>query len=180
MAYIAFGNISQGYLEMELKQIIQSITLILFIVSAYYIKESEKCPCPDADASRRNYILYFSYFEIAYLTMGLLLGNLFFQACLSFPVLFIIPLFGLFGGLVWAMYTIQHVNSMKKCRCPDSIAQETTYALAIIRIVAWVILILSILYILSLYISFDEKERKLFLSAFTKAFMQKFKNSAKN
>jgi hypothetical protein len=165
---------------MDLKSVTQFITLILFIVSAYYIKESEKCPCPDADASRRNYILYFSYFEIAYLTIGLLLGNLFFKACLSFPVLFIIPLFALIGGLVWAIYTIQHVNSMKKCKCPDSIAQETTYALAIIRMIAWGILILSILYILSLYLSFDEKERKLFISAFTKAFMKKIKNNAKN
>ena len=165
---------------MDLRLVTQCITLILFIVSAYYIKESEKCPCPDADASRRNYILYFSYFEIAYLTIGLLLGNLFFKACLSFPVLFIIPLFALIGGLVWAIYTIQHVNSMKKCKCPDSIAQETTYALAIIRMIAWGILILSILYILSLYLSFDEKERKLFISAFTKAFMRKIKNNAKN
>jgi len=165
---------------MDLRLVTQFITLILFLVSAYYIKESEKCPCPDADASRRNYILYFSYFEIAYLTIGLLLGNLFFKACLSFPVLFIIPLFALIGGLVWAIYTIQHVNSMKKCKCPDSIAQETTYALAIIRMIAWGILILSILYILSLYLSFDEKERRLFLSAFTKAFMKKIKNNAKN
>jgi hypothetical protein len=165
---------------MDLRLVTQFITLILFIVSAYYIKESEKCPCPDADASRRNYILYFSYFEIAYLTIGLLLGNLFFKACLSFPVLFIIPLFALIGGLVWAIYTIQHVNSMKKCKCPDSIAQETTYALAIIRMIAWGILILSILYILSLYLSFDEKERMLFLSGFTKAFMKKIKNNAKN
>jgi len=165
---------------MDLRLVTQSITLILFIVSAYYIKESEKCPCPDADASRRNYILYFSYFEIVYLTMGLLLGNLFFKACLSFPVLFIIPLFALIGGLVWAIYTIQHVNSMKKCKCPDSIAQETTYALAIIRMIAWIVLVLIILHTAYLYVSFDEKERKLFTSAFTKAFMQRFKNNAKN
>jgi Ni,Fe-hydrogenase I cytochrome b subunit len=165
---------------MDLKLVTQFITLILFIVSAYYIKESEKCPCPDADASRRNYILYFSYFEIAHLTIGLLLGNLFFKACLSFPVLFIIPTFALFGGLVWAIYTIQHVNSMKKCKCPDSIAQETTYALAIIRMIAWAILILLILYIVYLYLSFNEKDRKLFLSAFTKGFTQKIKNNAKN
>ena len=165
---------------MELKQIIQSISLILFVVCAYYIKKSEACPCPDADASRRQYILYFSYFEIAHLSLVLLLGNLFIQGGVSYPVLFIIPLFAMIGGLVWAIFTLQHVNAMRKCKCPDSIAQEFTYGFAIIRIVAWIVLTLSIVYIGVEYMSFDEKERKLFISAFTKAFMQRIKNNAKN
>ena len=165
---------------MELKQIIQVISLILFVVCAYYIKKSEACPCPDADASRRQYILYFSYFEIAHLSLVLLLGNLFIQGGVSYPVLFIIPLFAMIGGLVWAIFTLQHVNAMRKCKCPDSIAQEFTYGFAIIRIVAWIVLTLSIVYIGVEYMSFDEKERKLFISAFTKAFMQRIKNNAKN
>ena len=165
---------------MELKQIIQVISLILFVVCAYYIKKSEACPCPDADASRRQYILYFSYFEIAHLSLVLLLGNLFIQGGVSYPVLFIIPLFAMIGGLVWAIFTILHVNAMRKCKCPDSIAQEFTYGFAIIRIVAWIVLTLSIVYIGVEYMSFDEKERKLFISAFTKAFMQRIKNNGKN
>jgi len=165
---------------MESKKIINFITLILFIVCAYYIKKSEACPCPDADASRRNYILYFSYFSIAHLIVVLSLGNLFFQACASFPVLFIIPLFAFIGGLVWAIFTLQHVNAMKKCKCPESQIQELIYAFAIIRIVAWMILTLGIAYIGTLYMSYSDTERKLFISAFTKAFMQRFKNNAKN
>lgn len=165
---------------MELKQSIHFITLILFIVSAYYIKESEKCPCPDADASRRQYILYFSYFEIAHLTLSLLLGKLFFQASSSFPVLYIIPLFAMIGGLVWAIFTILHVNAMRKCKCPDSIAQEFTYGFAIIRIVAWIVLTLSIVYIGVEYMSFNDEGRRAFINAFSKAFMKKIKNSAKN
>lgn len=165
---------------MDFKPIIQFIMLILFIVSAYYIKESEKCPCPEADASRRQYMLYFSYFEIAYLSTALLLGKSFMGAFISFPVLFIIPLFSLIGGLVWAIYTIRHVNAMKKCRCPDSIAQETTYGLAILRIIGWAILTLLILYIAYFYISLNNEDRKIFLTGFSKAFKQKIKNSAKN
>ncbi len=163
---------------MDLKQGIHVVSLVLFIVCAYYIKKSEECPCPDADASRRQYILYFSYFSIAHLSVVLLLGNLFFQACASFPVLFIIPLFALIGGLVWAIFTLQHVNAMKKCKCPDSVAQEVTYGFAIIRIISWVILTLSIVYIGSLYISFNEKERNNFKKAFVKAFNKKLQ--AKN
>lgn len=165
---------------MELKHYIQFITLILFIVCAYYIKKSEACPCPDADASRRQYILYFSYFSIAHLSLMLLLGNLFIQASLSYPVLFIIPLFATIGGLIWAIFTIMHVNAMRKCKCPDSIAQEFTYGFAIIRIVAWMVLTLLLLYIGLDYMSFSEKERKTFSEAFTKAFNKKIKNSAKN
>jgi cytochrome bd-type quinol oxidase subunit 2 len=150
--------------------VIQFISLILFTVCAYYIKKSEACPCPDADASKRQYILYFSYFSIAHLIVMLSVGNLFIQACLSFPVLFIIPLFALIGGLVWAIFTLQHVYAMRKCRCPDSIAQEFTYGFAIIRIVAWMILTLSLGYIGYLYASFSNSERKEFKKAFMIAF----------
>lgn len=165
---------------MELKQYIQFISLILFIVCAYYIKKSEACPCPDADASRRQYILYFSYFSIAHLSVMLLLGNLFIQACASFPVLYILPLFAVIGGLVWAIFTIQHVNSMKKCNCPDSIAQEFSYGFAIIRIVAWMVFTLLLVFIGLEYMSFNDEGRRAFIKAFSKAFIQKFKNSAKN
>lgn len=155
---------------MDQRQIIHFISFILFIVCAYYIKKSEACPCPDADASRRKYILYFSYFSIAYLTLSLLLGNLFIQACISFPVLFIIPIFSVIGGLVWAIFTLQHVYAMRKCKCPDSIAQEVTYGFAIIRIIAWMVLTLLLVYIGSLYISFNDKERNNFKKAFINAF----------
>jgi hypothetical protein len=162
---------------MDLKYSIQVITLILFIVSAYYIKKSEACPCPDADASRRNYILYFSYFNIVYSSVILLVGNLFIAACVSFPVLYIIPLFALIGGLVWAIFTIQHVNAMKKCKCPESIAQEFTYGLAIIRIVAWMVLTLSVVYFGTLYMSYSDTERNEFKKAFIKAYNKKVKTS---
>jgi cbb3-type cytochrome oxidase subunit 3 len=163
---------------MELKQGIHVVSLVLFIVCAYYIKKSEACPCPDADASRRQYILYFSYFSIAHLSIVLLLGNLFFQVCVSYPVLYIIPLFAMIGGLVWAIFTLQHVNAMKKCKCPDSVAQEVTYGFAIIRIIAWMVLTLLLVYIGSLYISFNEKERNNFKKAFINAFNKRLQ--AKN
>ena len=163
---------------MNLDQVIQFITLILFVVCAYYIKKSETCPCPDADASRRQYILYFSYFSIAHLIVVLSLGNLFVQACVSFPVLFIIPLFAFIGGLVWAIFTLQHVNAMRKCKCPDSIAQEFTYGFAIIRIVAWMILTLSLGYIGYLYASFSNSERKEFKKAFMIAFNKKINQTS--
>ena len=165
---------------MTLQKSIQVITLILFVVCAYYIKKSEACPCPDADASRRQYILYFSYFSIAHLSVLLLLGNLFVQACVSYPVLFIIPLFAMFGGLVWAIFTLQHVNAMKKCKCPDSVAQEFTYGFAIIRLIAWMVIILSLVYFGSMYMSYSEKERNDFNKAFVKAFNKRIKNDAKN
>jgi len=165
--------ISLYHIEMNLDQVIQFITLLLFVVCAYYIKKSEACPCPDADATRREYILYFSYFSIAHLIVVLSIGNLFFQACVSFPVLFIIPLFAFIGGLVWAIFTLQHVNAMRKCKCPDSVAQEFTYGFAIIRIVAWMILTLSLGYIGYLYASFSNSERKEFKKAFIIAFNKK-------
>jgi hypothetical protein len=165
---------------MDQKQIIHFISLILFIVCAYYIKKSEACPCPDADASRRQYILYFSYFSIAHLTLVLLLGNLFIQACVSFPVLFIIPLFALIGGLVWAIFTLQHVHAMRKCKCPDSVAQEITYVFAIIRILVWMILISMILYIAFLYKSFSDEERRAFSAGFINGFKKQFKKQGKN
>jgi len=166
--------ISLYHIEMNLDQVIQFITLILFVVCAYYIKKSEACPCPDADASRREYILYFSYFSIAHLIVVLTVGNLFFQACTSFPVLFIIPLFAFIGGLVWAIFTLQHVNAMRKCKCPDSIAQEFTYGFAIIRIVAWMVLTLGIVYAGVKYASFSEEDRKIFAKEFTKAFTKAY------
>jgi cbb3-type cytochrome oxidase subunit 3 len=62
---------------------------------------------------------------------------------------------------------------MRKCRCPDSIAQEFTYGFAIIRIVAWMILTLSLGYIGYLYASFSNSERKEFKKAFIIAFNKK-------
>jgi hypothetical protein len=59
---------------------------------------------------------------------------------------------------------------MKKCKCPDSVAQEVTYGFAIIRIIAWMVLTLLLVYIGSLYISFNDKERNNFKKAFINAF----------
>jgi len=160
--------------------IIQFISLILFAVSAYYIKKSESCPCPDADASRRNYLLYFSYFEIVYLSVKLALGSTFALLLLSFPVLYILPLFAVIGGIVWAIFTIQHVNAMKKCKCPDSIAQEFTYGFAILRLIAWIVLMLLLGNIVLMYTSMSEKDRKEFMIEFKKGYIQRLKNQSKN
>jgi len=172
--------ISLYHIEMNLDQVIQFITLLLFVVCAYYIKKSEACPCPDADASRRKYILYFAYFEIVYFSLKLALGAAFTSLLLSFPVLFILPLFALIGGLVWSLFTIQHVNAMKKCKCPDSIAQEFTYGFAIIRLVAFMVIILLLGNIALMYASMSEKERKGFVSSVMNKYMQRLKNQSKN
>jgi len=153
---------------------IDLINLILFAVSAYYITKSEACPCPDADASKRKYILYFCYFEIIYLTLSVVLGKSLNLLLLLFPVLFIIPLFAVIviGGLVWCIFTIQYVNSMKKCKCPDSIVQETTYANAILRLIAIVILMLGTAFIGFRYISMSGNERKLFKNSLKKGYIK--------
>jgi hypothetical protein len=165
---------------MDYKYVIQVLSLILFGVSAYYIKKSEACPCPDADASKRKYILYFAYFEIVYFSLKLALGAAFTSLLLSFPVLFILPLFALIGGLVWSFFTIQHVNAMKKCKCPDSIAEEFTYGFAIIRLVAFMVGILLLANVFLIYNSMNEKERKDFAIGFKKGFIQRLKNQSKN
>jgi hypothetical protein len=165
---------------MDYKYIIQLVSLILFAVSAYYIKKSESCPCPDADASRRNYLLYFSYFEIVYLSAKLALGSTFALLLLSYPVLYILPLFAVIGGLVWSFFTIQHVNAMKKCKCPESQVQELTYAFAILRLVAAGIVILLLGNIVLMYTSMSEKDRKEFMIGFKKGYIQRLKNQSKN
>jgi len=151
---------------------IDLINLILFAVSAYYITKSEACPCPDANASKRKYILYFCYFEIIYLTLCVVLGKSLNLLLLLFPVLFIIPLFAVIGGLVWCIFTIQYVNSMKKCKCPDSIVQETTYANAILRLIAIVILMLGTAFIGFRYSSMSGNERKLFKNSIKKGYIK--------
>ena len=165
---------------MNYQLIMNSINLILFIVSAYYIKKSEACPCPDADASRRQYILYFSYFTIVFLSVRLVLGATFASLLLSFPVLYIIPIFSVVGGIVWSIFTFQHVNTMKKCKCPKSQVEEITYTFAILRIIATIVFILLLGDIILRYTSMSEQDRKGFIIGFKKAFIQRLKNQSKN
>lgn len=165
---------------MNYQSIISIINLILFIVSAYYIKKSESCPCPDADASRRNYLLYFSYFEIIFLSVRLALGATFSLLLLSFPVLHIIPIFAVVGGIVWSIFTIQHVNAMKKCKCPKSQVEELTQAFAILRLIAGGVLILLVGDIILRYTSMNDQGRKEYMIGFKKAFIQRLKKQSKN
>jgi large-conductance mechanosensitive channel len=115
-----------------------------------------------------------------YFSLKLALGAAFTSLLLSFPVLFILPLFALIGGLVWSFFTIQHVNAMKKCKCPDSIAEEFTYGFAIIRLVAFMVGILLLANVFLIYNSMNEKERKDFAIGFKKGFIQRLKNQSKN
>ena len=78
------------------------------------------------------------------------------------------------GVLVWAIFTIQHVNAMKKCKCPESIAQKITYGFAIIELIAWAILTLQIMFIVYIYSTMVDKERKSFRNAFTREFTKEF------
>jgi hypothetical protein len=105
-----------------------------------------------------------------------LLGGSFIALCLSFPVLCILPLFAFIGGIVWAIFTIQYTNAMKKCKCPDSTAQEIMRIYAIIRILGGILIVLLLGNVLIDLSSLNEGDRKKVISSVIKKLKQRAKN----
>jgi hypothetical protein len=159
--------------------IIRIIVICLFATCAYYIKKSEECECVEIDKSRSKFILYFSYFQIIYLTLTIILGNSVGPIFLSYPALSIIPLFSMVGILVWAIFTIIHVNSMRKCKCKETHVQEIVYGFAIVEIFSWILITIALGNLGYTYFNLSNKERGLFDNSFRKSFKKSYENKLK-
>lgn len=136
--------ISCGTTVEMIDRIVPLIMSAMFAGSVYYIKKTESCPCTDVDISRRNYLLGASYFMTIYQGLLAIVG-----INTLVPLIFRYPYMGIAWilivnvcMLVWCIFTIQYVRQLKKCKCPDSIAEEVTYGLAITELISWVILVL--------------------------------------
>lgn len=91
-------------------------------------------------------MLGFSYYAIAYYIVVLIGGKPFINLLLTKPILFIIPLFTFFGTVAWSILTVMYVRRQKACKCPDSVAEEIAYGLAITELVSFGIVVLAIGY----------------------------------
>ena len=145
-----------------MQQVFNFINLCLFSSCVYYIKKTEACPCPEVEKSKRQYILLFSYFMILYMGIALLFGKSFINFLLRFPVLFILALSVTFGILVWAIFTLQHIAVLRKCKCPESIVEDMLKIYATIELIINSIAILLVGMGIYQYTISTADERKLF------------------
>ena len=129
-----------------LENILPLLLLPLFSVAAYYIKQSATCACSTVSPSEYSFMLGFSYYMIAYYIVVLICGKSFINLILTKQFLFIIPLFSFFGTVAWSILTVMYVRRQKACKCPDSVAEEIAYGLAITELVSFGIIVLAITY----------------------------------
>lgn len=127
--------------------IINAMLVVLFGVSAHFIKKTEACPCSEVDVSRREYILLFSLFEVVYLSSGLILGKSLAGLFLSYPILFMFPILSFIGIIFWSVFTIQYIDALKKCKCPEYMEEEILYYFAVLESILWCVVFLIIIYL---------------------------------
>jgi len=158
-----------------LQQVLNFINLCLFVSCVYFIKKTEACPCPEVEKSKRQYILLFSYFMILYLGIALLFGKSLINFLLRFPVLFIPVLSVVVGIFIWAIFTLQHIAALRKCKCPESIVEDMLKIYAIIELIINSIMILFLGMGIYQYNVSTANEKKLFRNIVTSSMKNAYK-----
>ena len=158
-----------------IQQVFNFINLCLFLSCAYYIKKTEACPCPEVEKSKRQYILLFSYFMILYMGIALLFGKSFINFLLRFPVIFILAPSVVVGIFIWAIFTLQHIAALRKCKCPESIVEDMLKIYATIELIINSIAILILGMGIYQYSVSTANERKLFRNIITSSAKNAYK-----
>jgi hypothetical protein len=115
----------------------------------YYLYSLKQLGCQCSLTAKRNYILGFNSFLIAYslFTIGMGGANGVVSLYIKYPWLCLIFFLLVIGSVINVAFTIEFVNDMKreKCACSDSVFKDIMYILSIIQAVTWSILGLIIL-----------------------------------
>ena len=114
------------------------------IINIYYLYSLETLGCQCSLTAKRNYILGFNFFIVAYSLFTIMMGgpNNVLSFYNKYPWLYVILFFMVIGTVVNLAFTIEFVNDMKqkKCACSDSVFKDIMYVVAIIQAVIWSIL----------------------------------------
>ena len=115
-------------------------------IIVYYLSSLERLGCQCSLTTKREYILGFNSFLIAFNLFTLGMGGIhnvvsFFN---KYPLLYAVYAGIMVGAIVNVAFTIEFVNEMKRenCACADSVFKDIMYILSIIQAVTWLILLL--------------------------------------
>ena len=107
----------------------------------YYLYSLERLGCQCSLTAKRNYILGFNSFLIAYtlFTIGMGGANGVISLYNKYPWLYLIFFFIIIGLVINVAFTIEFVNDMKRenCACSDSVFKDIMYIVSIIQAVTW-------------------------------------------
>jgi len=120
------------------------ISTAIYGTAAYFITQSKTCDCPSANSVARSYILGFSYVGIAWAVLSLILGSSAVKLLFDYPLLGLIPVVYAIGLLAWAILVIQHSYTLKACQCPQTVAGNITFGVAVIDLIIGGLAILAL------------------------------------
>jgi len=112
---------------------------------------------------------------ILYLGIALLFGKSLINFLLRFPVLFIPVLSVVVGIFIWAIFTLQHIAALRKCKCPESIVEDMLKIYAIIELIINSIMILFLGMGIYQYNVSTANEKKLFRNIVTSSMKNAYK-----
>jgi len=110
----------------------------------YYLYSLERLGCQCSLTGKRNYILGFNSFLIAYTLFTIAMGgaNGVISLYNKYPWLYLVFFALVIATVINVAFTIEFVNEMKRenCACSDSVFKDIMYILSIIQAITWSIL----------------------------------------
>jgi len=137
---------------------------VLYGTSAYFITQSKECPCKEVNPTAQSYILGFSYFAIAYAVLSFILGTSSLKLLMNYPLLGIVPVLYAIALIAWAILIIRYSYTLKACQCPQTVAGNITFGVAVADLIVCGLAILIIGFEGTKLAMMSAKERKQLLS----------------
>jgi hypothetical protein len=141
-----------------------AIFLVLFGIAAYSIHQSSAClaknNCQVMSETTQNFLfavpVLMMVYEVAMIVAGpsitgVLLRN---PAALAALVAFGLTL------IVWSVLVLQYSAALRSCKCPETVAEDVAYSLAVLELVTAALAIVGLGYLGVTYARMSPRERK--------------------
>lgn len=141
-----------------------AIFLVLFGVAAYSIHQSSTClaknNCQVVSETTQNFLFAVPVLMMVYEVAMIVAGPSIFGFLLRNPLAF--AGFAAFGLtlIVWSVLIIQYSAALRSCKCPETVAEDVAYSLAILELVTAALAIVGLGYLGVTYARMSPSERK--------------------